>query len=220
MVRLRAGAQFTGPRCRRRSGSLCPNPCRIWPSATEMRRAATARPFLKATAAGSPFSTRSWISACGTSWRESAFINAAILVRPTTGRPTFRIRPYRAPLGPASVIRTASSASSLSRPSCSPPLTARATGPVRLSQQGRDLAVAHVEDVVEEKDGALGGREPLEQHQERHRDLVDHLDTPDAGLVQIDGLWQAIAPALLASRARRAELIEAQARDRRQQDRK
>jgi hypothetical protein len=79
--------------------------------------------------------------------------------------------------------------------------------------------VAHVEDVVKEKDGALGGREPLEQHQERHRDLVDHLDAADPAFVQIDGLRQAIAPALLASRARRAELIEAQARDRRQQER-
>jgi len=61
-----------------------------------------------------------------------------------------------------------------------------ATGRVALSQQGRDLAVAHVEDVVEEKDGALGGREPLEQHQERHRDLVDHLDPPDAG---VEAAW-------------------------------
>ena len=58
----------------------------------------------------------------------------------------------------------------------------------------------------------------MKQHQERHRDLVDQLDTPDAALVEIDGLRQAIASALLVSGTRRSDLVEAEARHRRQQE--
>ena len=94
-----------------------------------------------------------------------------------------------------------------------------AAGGVALAEQGRDVRVGHVEDVVQEQDRAFGGREALQDHQECHRDLVEHLHPPDAGLVQIDRLRQAIAAALLVPGARRAELVEAEARHGREQER-
>src|SRR5258708_2148442 len=86
-------------------------------------------------------------------------------------------------------------------------------------EQRGNLRVTHVEDVVQQQDRALGGRAALEEDQECHRDLVEHLDAPDASVVQVHWLRQAIAPALLASRARRAELVQAKARDRREEER-
>jgi len=41
-----------------------------------------------------------------------------------------------------------------------------------LADDRRDLVVAVVEDLVQEKDGALDGREPREQEQERHRERI------------------------------------------------
>src|SRR5258708_4546376 len=90
---------------------------------------------------------------------------------------------------------------------------------VALAEQRGNLRVTHIEDVVQEEDRALGGGEALEEDQECHRDLVEHLEAPDAGVLQVHWLRQAIAPALLASRTRRAELVQANARDRREEAR-
>jgi hypothetical protein len=84
-------------------------------------------------------------------------------------------------------------------------------GRLALLDQRRDLAMAEVEDVVEEEHGPLGGREPLKHDQEGHRDLVEPLDAANAPITEADGLGQSIAPALLAPRPRRVELVQAQA---------
>src|SRR5262249_59083174 len=46
--------------------------------------------------------------------------------------------------------------------------------------------------------------------EERHRYLIERLQTTQTSLVEIDGLGQTIAPALLAPALRRVELVEAE----------
>ena len=83
---------------------------------------------------------------------------------------------------------------------------------VALAEEGGDLEVVHVEDVVQEEDGALGGGEPLQEHEERHRDLVERLEACETAVVEIDRLGEAVAAVLFATCARRAEVIETEAR--------
>src|SRR5262245_13764355 len=78
--------------------------------------------------------------------------------------------------------------------------------------------MAHVEHIVKEKTDALQESKSLKDDDEGHRDLVDHLDATHADLVQIDRLGKSVATALLAARARRPELIEAEVRHGRQQE--
>ena len=85
-------------------------------------------------------------------------------------------------------------------------------GGLALADQRRDLVVVEIEDLAKQQDGPLGGRQPLEHDQERHRDLIEHLHAADASFVEVDGLRQTVAAALLATRSRRIELVETQPR--------
>ena len=94
------------------------------------------------------------------------------------------------------------------------PLEELPTGRVGPTDQRRDLGVVHVERLVQQEDGSLRRCQLLQQHEEGHRDLVEVLEPADARTVEVDGLGQPIAPALLAPRPRRAQLVEAEPADR------
>src|SRR5712691_3190979 len=83
----------------------------------------------------------------------------------------------------------------------------------------RDLLVAEVEHVVEQKRGALGGSEPLQHHENGHGELLPLLQTGHASFIEVDRLGQTIAAALLAPRPRRGELVQTQACHDRHQER-
>ena len=59
-----------------------------------------------------------------------------------------------------------------------------------------------VEHLVQEQHGALGGGEPREHDEERHRDVLDLLEAREAARREVHELGQAIAAALLVSSAR------------------
>src|SRR5690349_12797613 len=71
---------------------------------------------------------------------------------------------------------------------------------------GVPTTVLEIEDVVEEQNGALGGGEPLQHHEKRHRNSVERLEPLERA-----------PPEVLASHACRLELIQAEARDDRRQ---
>jgi hypothetical protein len=79
--------------------------------------------------------------------------------------------------------------------------------------------VAEVEHVVEQEDRALGRTEPLEHHEDGHGELFQLVQAGQSVLVQVDGLRQPIAAALLPARPGRGELVQAQARHHRHQER-
>src|SRR5215470_7032972 len=69
-----------------------------------------------------------------------------------------------------------------------------------LLEQRADLQVAHLEDLVQQEHGALGGSQTLEQDEEGHRDLVERLHCIAAHQTEVHRLRQPVSPALLASR--------------------
>jgi hypothetical protein len=91
-----------------------------------------------------------------------------------------------------------------------------AARPDGLSEHSRDLGVAHVEDLVQQEDGALRRCQPLQKQEKRHRDLVHELHRSPSSPVEVDRLRQAITAALFTPGPRRAELVQAKPRHRRQ----
>jgi hypothetical protein len=57
-----------------------------------------------------------------------------------------------------------------------------------LADQFRDLRVFEVENIAKEQNSAFGWREPLKHYQERHRDLIEHLQAAEAAFVEINRL--------------------------------
>jgi hypothetical protein len=85
-----------------------------------------------------------------------------------------------------------------------------AAGGFAFADERRDLVVGEIEDVVQQQHRALGGRETLQHDEERHRHLIERLQTTQTPFVEIDGLGQTIASTLLATALRRVELVEAE----------
>jgi len=86
---------------------------------------------------------------------------------------------------------------------------------LRLVDDPGHLVVAVIEDVVEEEDGPLHRREPLEHEQERHRERVGFLGVPGNVLERAVGherLRQPLAHVLLAPGPRRPQLIDREPR--------
>src|SRR5690606_35376003 len=83
-----------------------------------------------------------------------------------------------------------------------------ADGSLRLSEDASDLRVLVVEHVAQEEDGALHGREALEQHEERHAHRLIELDAGSASLLAgVDQrLGQPLADVRLALHTRGAQL--------------
>jgi hypothetical protein len=79
----------------------------------------------------------------------------------------------------------------------------------------RDLVVRVVEHLPQEKDGALLGREALEQDEEGKGQRVGHLRLPRRILRRVgdERLGQPLAHVALAPRPRRAQLVDPEPRD-------
>src|SRR5260221_550764 len=67
---------------------------------------------------------------------------------------------------------------------------------VALPEQRRDLGVLDLEDIVQQQDGALGRREPLQHDEKRHRDSIERLAATET-LVPRDGFRQLVAATAL-----------------------
>ena len=83
----------------------------------------------------------------------------------------------------------------------------------------RDLHVRKIEHIVQEQGGALGGREPLQDHEDGHGELLDGFQARHSRFRERDRLGQAVAAALFAPRPRRVELVQAEPRHHRHQER-
>ena len=74
-----------------------------------------------------------------------------------------------------------------------------------------DFLVAKIENVVEQENGSLGRREPLQDYK-HGQESCSRFQARHSALVEVDRLRQAIAAALLASSPRRVELVQAEGR--------
>src|SRR5262249_1676071 len=82
-----------------------------------------------------------------------------------------------------------------------------AAGGFTPADERRNLVVGEIEDVVQQQHGAFGRCQALQHDEERHRYLIERPQTTPASFVEIYGLRQTIASALLATVLRRVELV-------------
>jgi hypothetical protein len=85
-----------------------------------------------------------------------------------------------------------------------------AAGGFTLADERRDLVVGKIEDVVEQQHRPLGGCQALQHDEECHRYLIERLQAAYSSFVEVDGLGQTIASALLVTSLRRVELVQAE----------
>ena len=83
-----------------------------------------------------------------------------------------------------------------------------------LADDRRDPRILVVEHIVKQQHGSLLRREALQQHQHRQRQRIGRLSVPGRIIEPVgdEGLWQPLAHVVLATSARRAQLVDRQPR--------